>query len=126
MRFFMRFFIAAAVAVVVMVAIAAYGAGSASAHGNSPAKLATAGWNCFDVPGLGVHCQPPGDGASAATLTFLVFDTSDPIATHAPFMGTELLIGTDLYHGQPCPQEGVDDYTDLSGEGLPYFACHHH
>jgi len=119
----MRLFIAAVA--VVMFAIAVSGTGSASAHGTSPAKLAAAGWNCFDVPGLGVHCQPPGDGASGATLVFLVFDTSDPSATHARFKGTELLISTGLYHGQPCPQEGVDDYTDLSGGGLPYFACHH-
>ena len=119
----MRVIIAAAV--VVMFAIAVYGTGAASAHGTSPAKLTAAGWTCFDVPGLGVHCQPPGDGASGATLTFQVFDTSDPSATHAPFKGTELLISTDLYHGQPCPQEGLDEYVDLSGEGLPYFACHH-
>jgi hypothetical protein len=120
----MRFFIA--VAAIAMFASALFvGAGSASAHGTSPAKLTAAGWNCFDVPGLGVHCQPPGDGASGATLTFLVFDTSDPSATHAPFTGTELLISTGLYHGQPCPQEGLDEYVDLSGGGLPYFACHH-
>ena len=118
----MRVFIA--VAAIVMFAIALSGVSNASAHGTSPAKLTAAGWNCFDVPGLGVHCQPPGDGASGATLTFLVFDTSDPSAPHAPFTGTELLISTGLYHGQPCPQEGLDEYVDLR-PGLPYFACHH-
>jgi hypothetical protein len=42
-----------------------------------------------------------------------------------PFLGTELLIRDDLYNNQPCPQDGLDKYEDLSGEGLPYYACHH-
>ncbi len=120
----MRVFIA--VVAVVMFAIALSGVSSASARGPSPAQLGSAGWTCFDVPGLGVHCQPPGDGASGATLTFLYFfDTTDPNDPDAELTGTELLISTDLYHGQPCPQQGLDDYIDLSGGGLPYFACHH-
>ena len=115
-----------AIAVVVMFATAVFGAGSASARGPSPAQLGRAGWTCFDVPGLGVHCQSPGADASSATIPLLYFfDTTDPNDPDAELTGTELLISTDLYHGQPCPQEGLDDYTDLSGGGLPYFACHH-
>ena len=122
----MRVIIAVGAIAAIVLASALFSTGGASAHGVSPAGLVEAGWNCFDVPGLGVHCQPPGDSASSRTLTFLYFDTSDPSSTDAPFLGTELLVRSDAYKGQPCPQEGLDDYTDLSGGGLPYFACHHH
>lgn len=117
--------ITVAISVIVLSAAVALASwpGTTSAHGLSPAQLPK-GWTCFDVPGLGVHCQPPGDSASSATLNLLVFDTSDPGATDARFVGTELLISADLYNGQPCPQEDLVHYVDLSGEGLPYFACH--
>lgn len=93
-----------------------------SAHGVSPAKLAAAGWECFNVEGLGVHCFPPGHHASTATLTVLYFATTDPADTDAPFSGTELLLREDLYHGQPCPQEGTDSWHLLP---FGYYACHH-
>lgn len=122
----MRYLLIAAAAVALLVAVA--GANDASAHGISPAKLSAAGWNCFDVPGLGVHCQSPGDDSSSATINFLYFDTTDPEATDAPFLGTELLIRAGLYRGQPCPQEGADEYTGLDlfgGPEIDYYACHH-
>jgi hypothetical protein len=113
-------------AVMVVVGAMASGTGGAEAHGNSPAKLGNAGWTCFPVEGLGVHCVPPSKdlGGGAASIPVLIFDTNDPGATQAPFNGTEILIHDHLYRGQPCPQEGLDEYVDLSGEGLPYFACH--
>jgi hypothetical protein len=117
-----------AVVVVAIVAVALTGTSIASAHGNSPAKRTAAGWDCFDVPGLGVHCTPPGTNASSATITLQVFDTSDPSSTHAPMESTEVLIRADLYHGQPCPQEGLDEYEGLDLFGDPavdYYACHH-
>jgi hypothetical protein len=122
------------VTVIALGAIIGLGAGMlsaggvAEAHGVSPAKLGNAGWTCFDVPGLGVHCQPPGSEASSASLSLLVFDTSDPGAGHAPFSGTEILIRADLYNGQPCPGEGADDYEGLDlfgGPEIDYYACHH-
>ena len=101
----------------------------ASARGPSPATLTTAGWACFNVPGLGVHCQPPGSDASSATISFLYFfDTTDPGDTDADLTGTETLIRADLYHGQPCPQEGLDQWTGLDlfgGPDVDYYACHH-
>jgi hypothetical protein len=111
-------------AVMLIAATMASGTGVAEAQGNSPAKRVAAGWFCFDVPDLGVHCVPPGSGASSASIPVQIFDTSDPGDSDAPFLGTEILIRADLYHGQPCPQEGLEEYFDLSGEGLPYFACH--
>lgn len=107
---------------IAVTALALMIAAPASAHGVSPQKLTNAGWECFDVPGLGVHCPPPGHHASTATMTVLYFDTTDPAATHAPFSGTELLLRADLYHGQPCPQEGTDPWHLLP---FGYYACHH-
>lgn len=123
----MRYLVAATLAVSLVFAGSA--AVSANGNGNSPAKRVNAGWNCFDVPGLGVHCQPPGAGASSATLPTQVFEGSDPTASDAHFLGTELLIRADLYNGQPCPQEGLDEWVGLDlfgGPEIDYFACHHY
>jgi hypothetical protein len=114
-------------AAMLLTAIMGSGTGVAEAHGLSPAKLSRAGWTCFNVPGLGVHCQTPGSDASSASIPISVFDTSDPGATHAEFLGTEILIRADLYHGQPCPQEDHDEYhgLDLFGDpAIDYYACH--
>jgi hypothetical protein len=104
------------------------GGGDADARGVNPAQLTRAGWTCFDVPGLGVHCQPRGAEASDASISLSVFDTTDPSSTDADFVGTELLIRADLYRGQPCPQEGMDHYhaLDLFGDpAIDFYACHH-
>ncbi|NJD29487.1 MAG: hypothetical protein FIA92_14485 [Chloroflexi bacterium] len=104
-------------------------AGTAAAHGLNPHRLFLAGWECFNVEGLGVHCAEPGHHARTANIVFLVFDTDDPHSTDAPFAGTELLIRADLYHGQPCATDGGGTYheLDLTGDGVTdYFACHHY
>ncbi len=108
----------------------------ASAGGNSPGHLSEKGWNCFDPDGPGpltVHCMPPGAGASSASMSVKVYDTVDPTATDAGFLGTEILIRADLYHGQPCPQDGLEEYEGLDlfpppfGDGaIDYYACHHY
>jgi hypothetical protein len=100
---------------------------AALAKGVNPAQLSQAGWACMNAgPHNWVHCFPPGAGASPATMSVRVFDTQDVSATEAEFLGTELLIHVDLYHGQPCPQNGLSEYEDLRPEtGLPYYACHH-
>jgi len=101
----------------------------ASAHGINPHRLSHAGWSCFNVEGLGVHCVPPGTDATTARITLLVFDTSDPGDEDAPLAGTELLLRADLYRGQPCsaddggPYHGLD--LDMNGS-TDYFACHHY
>ena len=99
---------------------------------SSPAKLTKAGWDCIVVFGA-VHCAPPGGLArvlsgAAETMTFSVFGTTDPTATQAPFLGTELIIRADLFHGQPCPQDPPSmEFTYLLPLiGLDYYACHHY
>jgi hypothetical protein len=107
----------------VMALMMAVGAGSAGAQGNNPAHLSSKGWNCFNVPGQGLHCQPPGAGNSSAAIPLKVYDTEDPEAEEASFLGTEILIREDLYAGQPCPQEGTASYTRLP---FGYYYCHHY
>ncbi len=48
----------------------------------------------------------------------MVFDS-----TGTTFHGTELLIRADLYQGQPCPQDNLDEFESVL-DGA-YFACHH-
>jgi hypothetical protein len=117
----------------VLVLVLAATAVVAQAGGNSPAHLGEKGWNCFDPDGpgnpLGVHCMPPGAAASSASMSVKVYDTEDVAATDAEFEGTEILIRADLYHGQPCPQDGLEEYEglDLNMDGnVDYFACHHY
>jgi hypothetical protein len=110
-----------------VLALGAIAAAPASAKGPNPAQLGKAGWTCFDVPSLGVHCLPPGKAFGDVSVPVLYFDTADPNATNAPFKGTELLLRADHYHGQPCPTEGIPHYhgLDLDGDGIvDYYACH--
>ena len=123
----MRVFIA--VAAIVMFAIAVTGVGSASAHGPSPAQLTAAGWNCFlEEEDLMVICAPPGAFTSSASFIQLIFDTDDVTATDAPLIGMDVFLRSDLYHGQPCPQFGLDNWIplDFDGDGATdFFACPH-
>jgi hypothetical protein len=99
-------------------------AGPASAGGVNPAQLQRAGWECFDVPGLGVHCSPPGsalDGSRIAMPLLYFIGTTNPGDTDAKLTGTEMLLAPGAYHGQPCPQEGLDEWHDLGFAR----ACHH-
>ncbi len=97
--------------------------GMAFSHGQGHTihKAEKAGWACELVPGLGQHCSQESlgaqIGAGVAVITVRVYDDE----THQ-FTSTELLIRQDLYHGQPCPQEGADGYHLLP---FGYYACHH-
>jgi hypothetical protein len=103
---------------------------------SSPAQLQEAGWACPVLLGL-VHCLPPGtslkDGASPS-LTALVFDTDNPNATEATFLGTEHVLRADVFekggsNNPPCPRDPPTyEYTDLrtTALGIPYYACHHY
>lgn len=117
-------------AVAVMLLAATVASANAHGDGNSPAQLGAAGWACENVPGLGVHCFPPGTQVDASAIAVKVYDTSDPDAEHAPFLGTEILIHADIYEQgmQPCPQEGLEHYVDLraTSDPIPYYACHHY
>jgi len=99
----------------------------------SPAKVVQAGWQCLFVVHA-VHCAPPGglDGltsGSAESVTVLVFDTKDPAAEDAPYLGTEYNLRADLFDGQPCVSDPPSmQYTYLGAGGLDlgldYYACH--
>jgi hypothetical protein len=112
---------------ITLIVLASLATTAALAKGVNPAQLGQAGWNCFNAgPNNWVHCTQPGAGASPATMSVRVFDTEEVSATEAEFLGTELLIHVDLYHGQPCPQDELGEYEDLrETAGLPYYACHH-
>lgn len=110
---------------VLLAALAAFTIGTATTMAGPPTQdqLENAGWFCFDPgPDFGIHCLDPGhELGSGQSLPLMVFaDDGGQI-----FAGTEILLSSDIYAGQPCPQEGMDTYADLSGGGLDYFACHH-
>ncbi len=115
-------------AIAVVTAVVA-GVGAVSAHGNSPAKLTAAGWECFlEEEDQMVICFPLGDDASFASFSALIFDTSDLAATDAPLVGQDLFLRADLYHGQPCRLFGAEDYLplDFDADGTPdFFVCPH-
>ncbi len=101
-------------------------AGSAGAVNTS--KLEKAGWMC--VAPLPVtdelHCARPGGlerlfSGEAKTMKMLVFDSSGET-----FLGTELNVRGDIFHGQPCPTDPPTyEYTYLGPTfGLDYWACH--
>ena len=75
-----------------------------------------------------VICFPLGDDASFASLSALIFDTTDLAATDAPLVGQDLFLRADLYHGQPCRLFGAEDYLplDFDEDGTPdFFVCPH-
>ncbi len=113
-----------------VTALVTLGASPASPHGVSPAQLGQAGWGCAFVLGA-VHCARPGGfeavvAGTAETMTFLVFQTANPQAEEAPFLGTEFIVRADLFRGQPCPTDPPSgQYTYLSPLlDLDYYACH--
>lgn len=105
------------VALVAMLAIAFVASGSrAEAGGPDMGSLENAGYTCLDIAG-GMHCfknLPAGQTA----VPVMVFNYD------GEFEGTELLIASDLYAGQPCPQQELEEYLDLGALG--YRACHHY
>ena len=87
------------------------------------------------MPGLGIHCANPSEDFSGppdlgVSANLMVFN-----ADGSEFHGTELLLSAVVFEKQtgnpagidarPCPTEDSGEYHDLSGEGLPFYACHH-
>jgi len=92
-------------------------------------QLERAGWDC--IAPLPVtdeqHCARPGGlgrlfTGTARTVPMLVFDPSG-----RTFLGTEINVRGDIFHGQPCPKDPPTyEYTYLGGIfGIDYWACHH-
>ncbi len=92
--------------------------------GQTSTQLVNAGWFCDNAgPNNWVHCFPSGAFASSTTLTVKVFSEDG-----STYLGTEILIRDGFYRGQPCIQEGGEEYAFLpaAATGLPYdyWACH--
>lgn len=91
--------------------------GSAIA-GNNAEKKAKAGFACFNAgPSNWTHCWRAKDFSEPAIPVSVYSEDG------SEFLGTELLIRQDLYHGQPCPQDGGEEWE--LNESLGYYACHH-
>lgn len=85
-------------------------------------------WDCSpQVPIFGYfHCAPAG---KASVLDIVSGEASPPSVVlrvfnlDGSFAGTETLLRADLYAGQPCPQDNLEEWGLLS---LPvdYRACH--
>jgi hypothetical protein len=109
-------------------------AAQALAGGLGPAQLAAAGWDCFQPPpdfNPYIHCAPPGQlkgivSGEAKAAMFVAFATTDLAATSALVLGTERLIRSDLYRGQPCPTDPPTyQYSSLFPRfGWAYHICH--
>ena len=109
-----------------LVAVAvAFGvaAANASANGLMAAQLQAHGWACRIPSGETLlNCRSPGSEplpAGPTEVNFLVFDASG-----TTFLGTEHLIRSDLYAGQPCQGTPIGTY-DFIPVGPGYYGCYH-
>lgn len=98
----------------------------ASASHLTPADLTSRGWTCFEPIPNRIVCSNPQQGLPPfgnpppadrpATFTFLIFDDTNR------FVGTEVLLRTDLYKGQRCEStDGPYDFVPAIG----YYECVH-
>ncbi len=98
----------------------------AYAGGQTASQLTKAGWACDNAgPHNWVHCLKPGFDPTSESQIVKVFSPDG-----STFLGTELLLRADLYHGQPCAQDGGDAYDLLPAFPagpfpVAYHACHH-
>jgi len=92
----------------------------------TPTDLTNRGWGCFEPIPNRIVCShqnqgfptvgtPPPDDRPAS-FTFLIFDGT------SRFVGTELLLRTELYNGQLCESTGQPyDFVPVIG----YYECIH-
>jgi len=124
-----RLTISLVVGAVLALSFATVSQSGASKAGLSPNQLNEHGWTCFNVPGLGVHCSPPGQHWPPTQIhvqLLYFFNTTDPSSDAPDFTGTESLVRDDHFHGQPCPTEPDGEYHLLGdlGGGAEYWGCH--
>jgi hypothetical protein len=111
-----------------LLATAALAASAAPAGAATAFQLEKAGWTC--IAPLPVtdeqHCFGPKGfdrliSGEARAVKALVFD-----ANGQEFLGVELNLRADVFHGQPCPTDPPTyEYTYLGPIfGLDYWACH--
>jgi len=92
----------------------------------NPTELTSRGWTCFEPIPNRVVCSHPNQGLPPfadppppdrpASFSFLIFDDA------ARFVGTEILLRTDLYKGQIC--ESTDRPYDFVAV-IGYYECVH-
>ena len=92
-------------------------------------RVQAAGWDCTPLVLIGghYHCSPPG----VPSVADIVAGTADtPSIVHAVFRadgtlaGTEFLVRSDLFAGQPCPTDVWLPVPPWLPEPA-YWACHH-
>ena len=83
-------------------------------------QLVSAGFLCQVAgPHDWVHCfNGQLIGRGRAPIPVMVFSGDGSL-----FLGTEHLIHENVYAGQPCPQDGLDQWEYVGV--IPYYACHH-
>ena len=92
----------------------------------TPADVTNRGWSCFQPLPDRIVCSHPNQGFPTvgfpppddrpASFTFAVFDAS------GRFVGTEVLLRTDLYNGQRCESTGQTyDFVSVIG----FYECVH-
>jgi hypothetical protein len=105
------------IAAVAALAIAVPG----SANGLTAGQLEAAGWTCFPVSGLGIHCAAPGQAwpPTAPVVQLLYFDDEGVV-----FKGTETLVRDDVFQrrgNNVCPTEAGGWFFVPP---LGYWGCH--
>jgi hypothetical protein len=98
----------------------------ASAEHLTPTELTGRGWTCFEPIPNRIVCSHPNQGLPPfadpppadrpASFSFLIFDGT------GGFVGTEVLLRTDLYKGQIC--ESTDRPYDFVAV-IGYYECVH-
>jgi hypothetical protein len=110
-----------------LAAVALAGSAAPAAAATAP-QLEKAGWTCVaPVPVTDEqHCFAPNGfqrliTEEAKAVKALVFDPSGQ-----EFLGVEINVRGDIFHGQPCPTDPPTyEYTYLGPIfGLDYWACH--
>ena len=98
--------------------VMAAGSSGVAAAGHTASQMEQAGYFCFNAgPANWTHCLNPGLlGNPAVSVKVFSEDGSE-------FLGTEQLMRYDIYSGQPCPQDDLNQWDFLVEP--PYFACHH-
>jgi hypothetical protein len=122
------------IATFLVVALSGISATQILAEGSGPGRLSEQGWDCFQPPpdfNPYIHCFPPGQlegvlSGEAKSAMLIAFATTDLNATNADRLGSERLIRSDLYRGQPCPTDPPTyEYSWLFPRfGWDYYICH--
>jgi hypothetical protein len=106
--------------ILAVVAMAMSVMAPASAGGNNAQTKTDAGFFCFNAgPSNWTHCLG-AEKIGSPVIPVTVYSEDG-----TTFLGTELLLRSDIYNGQGCPQDGLEVWVEPAGPGDAYAACHH-